>query len=164
VRLEHLVDGHYFNLIRGDARNPGLKDVRKATLSELYRGIADIQYRYALRLINDRNPLIRWIKRIAYVGTLTFHHRTQLENLEERTEWKMPCTAGETSAVVDFDGRILAQADPGPGEKIVVAPIDLAALRAERRRRSGHHLLSHLRTEAYTGLYDRPIYPPGGRG
>ena len=37
------------------------------------------------------------------------------------------------SMIVDFDGRILAQADPGPGEKIVVGPIDLAALRAERQ-------------------------------
>jgi predicted amidohydrolase len=74
-----------------------------------------------------------------------------------------PFTWPGGSMVVDYDGRILAQADPGPGEKIVVAPIDLAALRAERRRRSGHHLLSHLRTEAYTGLYNRPIYPPGGR-
>jgi predicted amidohydrolase len=54
------------------------------------------------------------------------------------------------SMVVDFDGRILAQADPGPGEKIVVAPIDLDALRHERARRRGHHLLSHLRTDAYT--------------
>ena len=38
------------------------------------------------------------------------------------------------SMVVDFDGRILAQADSGPGEKIVVAPIDLSSLRAERSR------------------------------
>jgi predicted amidohydrolase len=67
------------------------------------------------------------------------------------------------SMIVDFDGRILAQADPGPGEKIVVGPIDLAALRAERHRRRGHHLLSHLRAEAYTELYARPIYRPGGR-
>ena len=35
------------------------------------------------------------------------------------------------SMVVDYDGRILAQADPGPGEKIVVAPIDIDALRRE---------------------------------
>src|SRR3954454_8431559 len=42
------------------------------------------------------------------------------------------------SMVVDYDGRILAQADPGPGEKIVVGPIDLAALRVERDRRRGH--------------------------
>ena len=67
------------------------------------------------------------------------------------------------SMVVDYDGRILAQADPGPGEKIVVGPIDLAALRAERERRRGHHFLSHLRAEAYTDLYARPIFRPGGR-
>jgi predicted amidohydrolase len=63
------------------------------------------------------------------------------------------------SMIVDYDGRILAQADPGPGEKIVVGPIDLAALRAERQRRRGHHMLSHMRNEAYTG-YARSIYPP----
>lgn len=50
------------------------------------------------------------------------------------------------SMVVDFDGRILAQADPGGGEKIVVAPIDLAALRAERQRREGHRMLDHVKT------------------
>jgi predicted amidohydrolase len=54
------------------------------------------------------------------------------------------------SMAVDFDGRTLAQADPGPGEKIVVAPIDLAALRFERQRRRGHQMLSHLRGGAYT--------------
>ncbi len=64
------------------------------------------------------------------------------------------------SMVVDFDGRILAQAEPGPGERIVVAPIDITALRAERERRRGHHMLSHLRTELYAG-YSRPIYPRG---
>jgi predicted amidohydrolase len=53
------------------------------------------------------------------------------------------------SMVVDFDGRILAQADPGPGEKIVVGPIDLAALRYERSRRRGHNVLSDLRPGAY---------------
>jgi predicted amidohydrolase len=67
------------------------------------------------------------------------------------------------SMVVDFDGRVLAQADPGPGEKIVVGPIDLAGLRAERQRRRGHDLLSHIRAEAYTDLYARPIFRPNGR-
>ena len=62
------------------------------------------------------------------------------------------------SMVVDFEGRILAQADPGPGEKMVVASIDVAALRAERERRMGHHFLGHLRTEAYQATRD-PIYP-----
>jgi predicted amidohydrolase len=68
------------------------------------------------------------------------------------------------SMIIDFDGRILSQADPGPGEKIVVGPIDLAALRHERSRRRGHDLLGHIRAEAYTSLYARPIYRPVGRG
>jgi predicted amidohydrolase len=64
------------------------------------------------------------------------------------------------SMVVDFDGRILAQADPGPGEKIVVAPVDISALRHERAARRGHHLASHLRTEAYP-VYRGSVFPPG---
>ncbi len=63
--------------------------------------------------------------------------------------------------VVDYDGRILAQASPGPGERIVVAPIDITALRHERNVRRGHHMLAHLRTEAYP-VYRQRIYPPPG--
>jgi formamidase len=63
------------------------------------------------------------------------------------------------SQVVDFDGRLLAEASPGPGERIVVAPVDITALRHERASRRGHHMLAHLRTEAYP-LYSRARYPP----
>ncbi|TMQ32426.1 MAG: nitrilase [Planctomycetota bacterium] len=62
------------------------------------------------------------------------------------------------SMIVDYDGRILSQADPGPGENIVVGPVDVAALRVERERRRGHHMLGHLRMEAYEA-YGRSIYP-----
>jgi formamidase len=63
------------------------------------------------------------------------------------------------SQVVDFDGRMLADASPGPGERIVVAPIDVSALRHERQTRVGHHKLAQLRTEAY-GVYRTHSYPP----
>lgn len=63
------------------------------------------------------------------------------------------------SMIVDFDGRVLAKASEGPGERIVVAPIDISALRHERRARTGHHMLSHLRTEAYPA-YREHVYPP----
>jgi formamidase len=66
------------------------------------------------------------------------------------------------SMVVDYDGRILAQASPGPGERIVVAPVDITALRHERSVRRGHHMLAHLRTEAYP-VYRGHVYPPEGR-
>jgi formamidase len=63
------------------------------------------------------------------------------------------------SQIVDFDGRLLAQASPGPGERIVVAPIDITAVRHERETRIGHHMPAHLRTEAYP-VYRRQYYPP----
>ena len=64
------------------------------------------------------------------------------------------------SQVVDYDGRILAQATPGPGERIVVAPVDVAALRHERSVRAGHHMPAHLRTEAYP-VYRQEQFPSG---
>jgi predicted amidohydrolase len=67
------------------------------------------------------------------------------------------------SQIVDFDGRLLAEASPGPGERIVVAPIDITSLRHERETRQGHHMLAHLRTEAYP-VYARHLYPPDAPG
>lgn len=63
------------------------------------------------------------------------------------------------SQIIDFDGRLLAEATPGPGERIVTAPIDISALRHERETRIGHHMLAHLRTEAYE-VYRTHAYPP----
>jgi predicted amidohydrolase len=63
------------------------------------------------------------------------------------------------SQIVDFDGRLVVEASPGPGERIVVGPVDVGALRHERESRQGHHMLAHLRTEAYP-IYRQPVYPP----
>jgi hypothetical protein len=64
---------------------------------------------------------------------------------------------------VDFDGRILAQADPGPGEKVVVAPIDLPALRDARERRRGHDMRAHFRAEVHP-YAARSMFPRAGSG
>ncbi|AKS42969.1 nitrilase-related carbon-nitrogen hydrolase [Wenzhouxiangella marina] len=65
------------------------------------------------------------------------------------------------SMAVDYDGRVLAQADPGPGEKVVVAPIDLARLREERQRRRGHDTRSHFRAEVHGYAAQRRLAPAG---
>jgi len=63
------------------------------------------------------------------------------------------------SQIIDFDGRIVVEASPGPGERIVVGPVDISALRHERHARRGHHMLAHLRTDAYP-VYSCHRYPP----
>ncbi|NNF66089.1 MAG: nitrilase [Gammaproteobacteria bacterium] len=65
------------------------------------------------------------------------------------------------SMLVDYDGRILSQADPGPGEKVVVAPIDIGRLRQERERRVGHDTRSHLRSEIHR-YQQKHYFSPAG--
>ena len=107
IKHEDVVDAHYFNLIRGEAKDPALKQLQREALRKVYPKIAEIQWHYADGLF-DGNPLWKWLQKAAYVGTLTFHHRTQFENADRSAKWAMPCTAGETSAVIDFDGRVRA--------------------------------------------------------
>jgi MoaA/NifB/PqqE/SkfB family radical SAM enzyme len=108
IYSERIADGHYFNLIRGGAKDPGLKRVERSKLRRIYAKLPEIQFRYADGMFDDKNRLLKWIKKAAYVGTLTFHHRTQFRNQDSAARWPMPCTAGETSAVIDFDGRVRA--------------------------------------------------------
>ncbi|PYS04894.1 MAG: hypothetical protein DMG12_09055 [Acidobacteria bacterium] len=83
IRSTLLVDGHYFNLIRGDAKDPALKKIEREKLRCIYPRLAEIQWSYAEGMFDDRNRFLKWIKKAAYVGTLTFHHRTQFQNLDE---------------------------------------------------------------------------------
>ncbi|MFN0057591.1 MAG: nitrilase-related carbon-nitrogen hydrolase [Planctomycetota bacterium] len=62
------------------------------------------------------------------------------------------------SMIVDLDGRVLAEASPGPGARIVVGPIQLGVLRAERARRVGHAMPAQLRSEIYRAQR-APGYP-----
>ncbi|RMG56099.1 MAG: radical SAM protein [Acidobacteria bacterium] len=103
-----LLDGHYFQIIRGDPLDPGLKKIPGSHLRELYSDIVRIQEAYAARAFQDDDPRARWLKRMIYVGTLNFHHRIQFANYTCGASWPMPCTAGQTSIVIDYNGDVRA--------------------------------------------------------
>ncbi len=63
------------------------------------------------------------------------------------------------SMIVDYDGRVLSQAESGGGERIVVGPINIEQLRHERERRLGHDTMGHLRGQAY-GYTERGGFLP----
>src|SRR2546430_675353 len=54
------------------------------------------------------DALKRFAKNVAYVGTITTHYRTQRANFDCSTPWPFPCTAGETIAVIDYNGDVRA--------------------------------------------------------
>jgi hypothetical protein len=41
-----------------------------------------------------------------YLGTYLFTYETQFNNADHNALWAMPCTAGATSAALDFDGKL----------------------------------------------------------
>jgi predicted amidohydrolase len=63
------------------------------------------------------------------------------------------------SMVVDYDGRVLAQAAAGEGEQVVVAPIDVGTLRSERSRRIGHDTKAHMRPGIHPYMGRRCLDP-----
>jgi predicted amidohydrolase len=68
------------------------------------------------------------------------------------------------SMIVDWDGRVLSQANSGAGEQVVVGPIDVATLRAERERRRGHDMRAHMRSGIHTYPDTERLAPAGQAG
>ena len=103
------LDGHYFNIIRGETPvGEEIKEVPPAVLPELYRMASELTRRYGDRMFVDDDFLTRFVKNIAYVGSITTHYRTQAANFEGPSQWPMACTAGETTAVIDYNGAVRA--------------------------------------------------------
>lgn len=106
---EFRLDGQYFNVIRGDAKaGERIKSVPPEALAAIYRKAAELTRRYADRMFSEDNAERRFTKTLAYVGTIMTHYRHQHANFDSRTEWGFPCTAGETIAVVDYNGDVRA--------------------------------------------------------
>lgn len=68
-----------------------------------------------------------------------------------------PYSRSGRSVIVDFEGRVLAEA--GPGEGIIKAPISAHRIREFRRSTLSHNVLSQARHEAYDYL-KRTATPP----
>lgn len=108
VKARCAVDGHYFNLIRGSAKDPSLKQIPSGRLADLYRAL-EVYYRhYAPVSCRQSHGLEKALAEVYYEGTLAFHNRIQLENVQSSHSWPMPCTAGETSIVIDYNGDVRA--------------------------------------------------------
>jgi MoaA/NifB/PqqE/SkfB family radical SAM enzyme len=103
------LDGQYFNIIRGETlAGEEIKRVPPEALPSLYEHAAALTRRYGARMFASDDEASRFVKQIAYVGTITTHYRTQHANFENPTAWPFPCTAGETTAVIDYNGDVRA--------------------------------------------------------
>lgn len=108
VKANCRVDGHYFNIIRGSAKEEGLKCIPTAELPALYKKLQKVYAYYAPTILRRLDGLERRVGKIYYEGMLSLHNKIQLENIEAPHPWPMPCTASETSIVIDYNGGVRA--------------------------------------------------------
>jgi MoaA/NifB/PqqE/SkfB family radical SAM enzyme len=103
------LDGHYFNVVRGETKaGDSIKQIPPGVLPEMYARAAALTERYGRRMFAKDDAATRFVKSVAYVGAITTHYRTQHANFAGASEWPFPCTAGETAAVIDYNGDVRA--------------------------------------------------------
>ena len=103
------LDGQYFNIVRGETLvGDEIKQVPPDVLPQMYAYASKLTKRYGDRMFAADEASKRFVKNVAYVGAITTHYRTQHANAQRSTAWAFPCTAGETIAVIDYNGDVRA--------------------------------------------------------
>lgn len=103
------LDGQYFNIIRGETLvGEQIKQVPPEVLPAMYAHVSKLTKRYGERMFATDDATRRFVKNAVYAGTIITHYRTQHANFQQPTPWAFPCTAGETTAVIDYNGDVRA--------------------------------------------------------
>lgn len=103
------LDGQYFQIIRGDAKNPELKKVDRRHVRDFYTRIKPLHEHYGRKLSERKGGKLKgWLKKHYYTETLYFHYTLQERNYDGPSPWPMRCSAGNTILVIDHNGDIRA--------------------------------------------------------
>jgi MoaA/NifB/PqqE/SkfB family radical SAM enzyme len=130
------LDGHYFNIIRGETKaGAQIKQVPPEVLPEIYALASKLTKRYGERMFAADDAATRLVKNAVYVGAITTHYRTQLANFDAPSDWGFACTAGETATVIDYNGDVRACELRAKFASLADYDYDFGALWASQSRR-----------------------------
>ncbi len=102
------VSTHTIEAARGNTREKGVKVLTEKSLVEIQDKIAPYYMLYAKRIGEGMGFIGRGITKFFYVGLMRAMYNLRAKNIEKPTSWEMDCTAGETTLVIDYDGRFRA--------------------------------------------------------
>lgn len=107
VWSEGLVDGHFFELVRGDPPDKMMKVLPPEKLAALYLDLLSIQDGYLKReAVRRRGVLVGRIRHIVDLGSLVNKYRHQLTVYTRQRRWDFPCVAGRAIGVIDYNGDL----------------------------------------------------------
>ena len=104
-KQNHDLDGHYFQIIRGEPKDQSLQVVEPTELQQTYTEILPLNLEYISKPSHKKSRLDGLAKAFWKAGYM-FSYETQFKNYAYRTKWKMPCTAGQTSIVIDYNADV----------------------------------------------------------
>ena len=99
------LDGQYFEVVRGHTPDQSLKSLTRDQVESLHRRLMPFHRHYATRLFAHLPIGIRQIAAMYYLGNIRLHFDLHEQCLDHPTRWPMPCTAGETTLVIDHNGK-----------------------------------------------------------
>ena len=99
------LDGHYFQIIRGEPKDPTLQTIEPESLKATYQEVLPLNLFYVSKS-KGRNSKLNGLRRAFWKAGYVFSYDTQFRNYAHRQKWKMPCTAGQTSIVIDYNGDV----------------------------------------------------------
>lgn len=99
------VSTHTIEAARGETREDGVKVLTEETLRKLQDQMAPIYIDYAKRMGKNEGPFRRFLTKYFYLGLIRTLYNIRASNIDKPTSWDMDCTAGETTLVIDYDGR-----------------------------------------------------------
>jgi MoaA/NifB/PqqE/SkfB family radical SAM enzyme len=102
------VSTHTIEAARGTTREEGVKVLTEKSMTEIQDRVAPYYLLYAKRIGAGMNLIGRGLAKFFYVGLYRSWNNIRVTNLEKPACWGMDCTAGETSLVIDYDGRFRA--------------------------------------------------------
>lgn len=99
------VSTHTIEAARGMTREDGVKILHEESLRELQDKMTSIYTGYAERMGKNSKGFRRFMTKFFYLGLLRTLYNLRASNIDKPTSWDMDCTAGETTLVIDYDGR-----------------------------------------------------------
>lgn len=99
------VSTHTIEAARGMTREDNVKILTEQSLRELQDKMVPIYTAYADRMADGTIGLRKFMTKFFYLGIIRTLYDVRASNINKPTPWKMDCTAGETTLVIDYDGR-----------------------------------------------------------
>jgi MoaA/NifB/PqqE/SkfB family radical SAM enzyme len=97
---------HTIEAARGTTREEGIKVLTEKSLRELQDRVSPYTTAYAERVAEGMaGKTAKKFTKIFYAGLMRTLYDMRASNIDRPTPWKMDCTAGETTLVIDYDGR-----------------------------------------------------------